>query len=104
MPEVRLDCPLCGVLVTEGDPPAPGNCPGCGARYLGGTARPQGAAQAALTAFGIDGDTETLTRALFDVAPESGIAVTSDRRDGFYAWWVFVSDEAAQARLAALAN
>ena len=104
MPEVRLDCPLCGVMVTEGDPPAPGNCPGCGARYVGGTERPQGAAQAALTAFGIDGDAETLTRALFDVAPESGIAVTSDRRDGFYAWWVFVSDEAAQARLATLAN
>ena len=71
---------------------------------MGGTERPQGAAQAALTAFGIEGDTETLTRALFDVAPESGIAVTSDRRDGFYAWWVFVSDEAAQARLATLAN
>ena len=104
MPGVRLDCPLCGVLVSECDPPTPGNCPGCGARYLGGTERPNDAAQAALTAFGIEGDSAALTRALFDLPPESGIAVTSDHRDGFYAWWVFVADAAAQAQLATLAN
>jgi hypothetical protein len=89
-------------LVSEGDPPTPGDCPGCGARYVGGTERPQGAAQAALAAFGIAGDPETLTRALFDIGPESGVAVTSDRRDGFYGWWVFVSDDAT-TRLATLA-
>ncbi len=37
-------------------------------------------------------------------SPESGIAVTSDQRDGFYSWWVFVADAAAQAQLATLAN
>lgn len=105
MSGVRLDCPLCGAPVSEGEPPVPGHCPGCGARYAGGAERPQGAAHEALTAFGIEGDSERLARALFEADPEIGVAVTSDRRDGFYTWWVFVAaDEAAQARLAELAN
>lgn len=99
---VRLDCPLCGILVSEGEPPQPGRCPGCDARYFGGAERPQDAAQAALTAFGIEGDPDTLARTLFEVAPETGVAVTSDTRDGFYSWWVFVAvDEATRDRLAA---
>lgn len=102
---VRLDCPLCGVLVSEGDAPTPGRCPGCGARYEGGTERPQGAAQAALESCGTEGDPDRLARALFDADPAMGVAVTSDRRDGFYAWWVFVADtHDAQTRLAQLAG
>ncbi len=90
---VSLDCPLCGVPVSEGDPPEPGRCPGCGARYEGGAERPQGAAEVALAAFGLGGDSERLARALFEADPATGVAVTSDRRDGFYAWWVFVADD-----------
>lgn len=90
---VRLDCPLCGVLVCDGDPPAPGRCPGCDARYEGGADRPQGAARAALEAFGIDGDPDRFARALFEADPATGVAITSDRRDGFYTWWVFVADD-----------
>ena len=102
---VRLDCPLCGVLVSEGDAPTPGRCTGCGARYEGGTERPQGAVQAALEAFGLEGDAERLTRALFESDPATGVAVTSDRREDFYAWWVFVADtHDAQAQLAHLAR
>lgn len=102
---VRLDCPLCGALVNDGDPPEPGHCPGCGARYMGGTERPHGAAEATLQAFGIAGDPDKLARALFEVGPETGVAVTSDRREGFYAWWVFVApDEATHTRLATLAK
>lgn len=102
---VRLDCPLCGVLVSDGDPPAPGRCPGCDARYEGGTDRPQDAAQAALEAFGIAGDPDRFARALFESDPATGVAVTSDRRDGYYTWWVFVADtDEARARLAQLAG
>ncbi len=102
---VRLDCPLCGVLVSEGDAPTPGRCPGCCARYEGGTERPQGAAQAALEACGIEGTPERLARALFEADPATGLAVTSDRRDGFYAWWVFVADnDDALIQLARLAR
>ena len=95
MGEVRLDCPLCGAVVSDGPATVPGRCPGCGARYEGGGGRPHDAAARALKALGIaDGDGDHLARALFD-ADEAGrgIAITSDRRDGFYAWWVFVADD-----------
>lgn len=105
MAGMRLDCPLCGALVSEGDLPMPGHCPGCGARCVGGTERPQGAARAGLTAFGIKGDPERLARALFEVDPATGVAVTSDRRDGFYTWWVFVADtDDARTRFVDLAG
>jgi hypothetical protein len=55
-----------------------------------------------MTALGVDGDPEAAARRVFDLDPESGIAITSDRRDGFYAWWVFIADpQAARALLAA---
>ncbi len=93
------------MLVSEGDPPGPGRCPGCDARYEGGAERPVGAASALLAAFGIDGDPELLARGLFETPPDSGVAITSDRRDGFYAWWVFVAPtDDARTRLAALAE
>ena len=94
---MRLDCPLCGAVVSDGPaPPAPGRCPGCGARYEGGGERPQDAAAAALAALGLEGDPDTLARGLFaeDLAGR-GVAVTSDRRDGFYGWWMFVADAPA---------
>lgn len=99
MAGVRLDCPLCGARVSDGAPPSPGTCPGCGARYDGGTDRPNGAAAAALAYAGSGGDADRLTRALFDIDPEAGVALTSDRRDGFYEWWVFVADSDDSRRL-----
>jgi hypothetical protein len=102
---VRLDCPLCGACVSDGALPVPGTCPGCAARYDGGTERPQGAAAAALAAAGIAGDPDRLARGLFDVAAGAGLALTSDRRDGFYAWWVFVAnDRTAHDLMATLAR
>ena len=92
---VRLDCPLCGAVVSDGPAPVPGRCPECAARYEGGGDRPHDSAARALEALGIaDGDGDRLTRALFDADDAGrGIAITSDRRDGFYAWWVFVADD-----------
>lgn len=96
MAEVRLDCPLCGVVVSDASqPPAPGRCPGCGARFAGGGERPRDAAEAALVMCRMVGDPDALAHALFaeDLAGH-GLAITSDRRDGFYGWWVFVADGA----------
>lgn len=107
MAGVRLDCPLCGAVAFDGSVPTVRRCPECGARFAGGGERPPDAAAGALEEFGVDGgDPGVLARALFD-ADESGrgVAITSDRRDGFYAWWVFVADEPdALARLAELAR
>ena len=90
---VRLDCPLCGAVVSDAPaPPSPGACPGCGARFDGGGERPQDAAGAAMSALGLEGDADGLARALFaEDLVDRGVAVTSDRRDGFYGWWVFVA-------------
>jgi hypothetical protein len=102
---VRLDCPLCGARVSDGDEPEAGRCPQCGARYVGGTDRPQGAAEAALALHGGTGDPDRVARGLFDLDVRDGVALTSDQRDGFYAWWVFVADDpAAAARLLSLAE
>ena len=94
---VRLACPLCGAVVADGAEPAPGACPGCGAAYAGGGASPPEAAGAALRAWGIEGvDPEGLARRLFEAdpspAPAPAASITSDSRDGFYLWWVFVRD------------
>ncbi len=101
---VRLECPLCGALVSEGPAPSPGTCPGCAARFDGGAEGPEQASALALGALGIAGDPERLTRGLFD-ARHDGVAITSDQRDGYYAWWVFVADtDEARAQVAALAS
>jgi hypothetical protein len=49
-----------------------------------------------------------LTQAIFGLSPEDevarGVAITSDRRDGFYRWWLFLRAEPGEeaATLAAL--
>jgi hypothetical protein len=94
---VRLICPLCGATVVDGPEPAPGSCPACGSAYAGGGAGPPEAVAAALEAWGVAGlDADDLARRLFAAdpapAPAPAAAITSDRRDGFYLWWVFVRD------------
>ena len=92
----RLDCPLCSAVVADGVPGiTPGTCPGCGARYEGGEGAAGDAVQAALTALGAgDLDAAQVTDAVFRLSPEEsaerGVAITSDARDGFYLWWLFV--------------
>lgn len=92
----RLDCPLCGAVVVDGvDDIAPGACPQCGARYEGGEGSAPDAVAAALTAFGADAlDPAHVTDAVFRLSPAEstacGVAITSDARDDFYRWWLFV--------------
>jgi hypothetical protein len=91
----------------DGTVPAVRRCPGCGAPFAGGGERPRDAAAGALKEFGVDGgDADVLARALFEAdEADRGVAITSDRRDGFYAWWVFVADDSdALALLAELAR
>lgn len=101
---VELICPLCAADVTGGAEPTGGTCPGCGAAYAGGgDSAPEGVVLA-LRAWGLDdlpGD--AAARRLFEVepapAPAPTAAITSDRRDGFYRWWVFArpGDEGLRA-------
>lgn len=93
---VRLDCPLCAAVVVDGaDDITPGACPTCGARYEGGEGSAPDAVRAALVAFGADAlDPAQVTDAVFRLTPadsaERGVAITSDARDDFYRWWLFV--------------
>jgi hypothetical protein len=81
--------------VSDGPEPAPGTCPGCGAGYAGGGDTPPEAAAAALGAWGLGGDPRAVANGLFALLPDEPLArrvtVTSDRRDTFYRWWVFVA-------------
>ena len=92
---VLLVCPLCGLDAVAGGEPQPGECAGCGAAIAGGgESAPAGGARA-LAQWGLDDlDEQVVARRLFEVepapAPAPTAAVTSDRRDGFYLWWVFV--------------
>lgn len=92
----RLECPLCSAVVVEGvDDIAPGACPGCGARYEGGEGSAPDAVRVAVGAFGAtDLDPVTVTDAVFRLTPAEsvarGLAITSDERDDFYRWWLFV--------------
>jgi hypothetical protein len=100
---VRLVCPLCGAVAVDGPEPAPGRCPDCGARFEGGGESAEGAVAAALGPLGADGlDPDALARALFELDPDGDLArlaaITSDRRQGFYRWWVFVRDGEEPAR------
>lgn len=107
---VRLVCPICDWVVSDGPEPRAGECPNCGAAYAGDGDSAPAAVGAALVQLGIDGlDATALTNALFGLAPGSGAqvgaAVTSDSRDDdFYRWWLFVRGPASEARevLAAL--
>lgn len=97
MAGASLTCPLCGTVVADGAEPAAGVCAGCGAAYAGGGASPPEAVACALRAWGAEGlDAEALARRMFEVDPPApptpAAAITSDRRDGFYLWWVFVRD------------
>lgn len=95
----RLDCPLCGAVVAEGVPDiTPGTCPGCGARYEGGEGAAGDAVRTALVALGAgDLDPAQVTDAVFRLAPaesaDRGVAITSDVRDDFYLWWLFVAQQ-----------
>lgn len=105
----RLDCPLCGAVVVEGvDDIAPGSCPGCGARYEGGEGSAPDAVTTALAAFGAGAlDAARVTDAVFRLTPgdsdERGVAITSDARDDFYRWWLFVRPGPGGDLLAVLA-
>ena len=89
---------------------APGACPSCGARYEGGEGSAPDAVRAALLAFGADAlDPAQVTDAVFRLTPDDsagcGVAITSDARDDFYRWWLFVrtrDDDDPVAVLAAL--
>jgi hypothetical protein len=91
---VVLVCPLCGADAMAGEVPRAGDCAGCGAAIAGGGASaPEGVAMA-LGAWGADLPAGDVARALFErdpaPAPAPTAAITSDRREGFYLWWVFV--------------
>ncbi|MGD9695751.1 MAG: hypothetical protein AB7V42_08835 [Thermoleophilia bacterium] len=92
---VVLTCPLCGTVVSAGPEPRPGLCPGCGATYAGGGQSVHEGVAAALTRWGGDPSRAAdVAGRLFAAepapAPEPTAAITSDRRDAFYLWWVFV--------------
>ncbi len=91
----RLVCPLCGTVVADGTEPGPGECRGCGALYAGGGESPPAAVAAAMSSWRVEGlPPEDLARRLFELEPPASpapaAAVTSDQRDDFYLWWVFV--------------
>jgi hypothetical protein len=93
-----LVCPLCRGTVSVGLEPSPGECPHCAARYGGGGDDARGGVAAALAQWGIeDVDSERVAAGLFSLVPgeplDRSIAVTSDRRAGFYKWWVFVASD-----------
>ncbi len=98
---ITLDCPLCGTRVADGvERLGPGCCPGCAARYEGDGEHPLDGVDAALAAFGAGRlPTREVADALFALDLSHGeanaVGVASDRRDGFYRWWVFVRDDAA---------
>lgn len=89
--------------MVDGAEPAGGACPSCGARYAGGgESVPEGVALA-LVAWDLgDLPADAVARRLFEVepapAPAPAAAVTSDRRDGFYRWWVFVREGGSDPR------
>jgi hypothetical protein len=91
----RLVCPLCGTAVVDGAEPVPGACAGCGALFAGGGESPPAGVAAALAHWGVEGlDPGALALRLFEAdpppAPAAGAAITSDQRDAFYLWWLFV--------------
>lgn len=96
-----LVCPLDGTVVADAAEPAPGTCPGCGAVFAGGGTSPPEAVARALADWGVEGDADVVARRLFETdpgdPPAPALAITSDRRDGFYLWWVFARGGPAAA-------
>ncbi len=91
---VELICPFCATDVAGGSDPVPGECPGCAASYAGGGESAPEGVRLALGHWDLgDLPFEPVARWLFETepapAPAPAAAVTSDRRDGFYRWWVF---------------
>lgn len=104
----RLDCPMCGVTVAEGDAIAPGACPGCGAAYAGGGDDPPTGTAMAMAHWGVTGmDARTVADGLFRMPPADPlnrrVTPISDHRDGFYRWWLFVARGESPAEVLALA-
>jgi hypothetical protein len=105
---VRLVCPMCATVVADGTEPQPGGCPSCGARYGGGGDDPPAAVTAALGQWNIDGlDGRAIADRIFRLPPGdpwlARVDMTSDHRDGFYRWWLFVaSGSDIEARLRSL--
>ena len=97
----RLECPLCGQVVVDGASNIiAGACPACGARYEGGEGDAPAAVAAAVTAFAADAlDAGQVLDAVFRLTPEQsaecGVSITSDTRDDFYRWWLFVRADAS---------
>jgi hypothetical protein len=94
--EVVLPCPLCGATAHRGGEPSPGTCPVCGAAYAGGEDHPITAAESALARWEVPGIApRTLADGLFALMPDEPLhrraAIVSDRRAGFYRWWVFAA-------------
>ena len=92
----QLVCPLCRTIVVDGTEPTPGTCAGCGAQYAGGGDDARGGVAAALGWWGLEElDADTVSGGLFRILPTDPlnrvVTVTSDRRDAYYRWWVFVA-------------
>ena len=92
----QLVCPLCRTVIIDGAEPAAGTCPGCGAQFAGGGDDARAGGLAALSWWGItDMDGSRVSEGLFRILPSdplsAAVTVTSDRRDAFYRWWVFVA-------------
>lgn len=92
---VALICPLCGTDAAAGAEPSPGACPGCGAAFAGGGESAPEGVRMALAHWDLGTlDPLAVATALFETEPQPApaptAAITSDRREGFYLWWVFV--------------
>jgi len=105
----QLICPLCRAVIVDGAEPDPGTCPGCGAHYAGGGDDARAGVAAALAWWDLrDLDADRVSGGLFRILPDdplnSLVTVTSDRRDGYYRWWVFVAGDAEPADVLARAG
>ena len=98
-----LVCPLCGTVVADGVEPAPGDVPRVRRglrRRRGDAARRGGPGARGVGRRGALGRRPRAAPVRGRAArprPAPAAAITSDRRDGFYLWWVFVRAPGADA-------